>query len=55
VRSVELERLIADGQTLIERRAAFEQIRDRATERYEAETGSAWRPQAGSLVIDPAR
>jgi hypothetical protein len=50
VRSVELERLIADGQALIERREAFEQIRDLAAERYEAETGSAWRPRAGSLV-----
>jgi hypothetical protein len=50
VRSVELERLIADGQSLIDRRAAFEHIRDLAAERYEAETGSAWRPRAGSLV-----
>ena len=50
VRSVELERLIADGQALIERREAFEHIRDLAAERYEAETGSAWRPRAGSLV-----
>ena len=50
MRSVELERLIADGQALIERREAFERIRDLAAERYEAETGSAWRPRAGSLV-----
>ena len=50
VRSVELESLIAQGQSLIERREAFEQIRDLAAERYEAETGSAWRPRAGSLV-----
>ena len=50
VRSVELERLIADGQALIERREAFEHTRDLAAERYEAETGSAWRPRAGSLV-----
>ena len=50
VRSVELERLIAEGQALIERREAFEQIRDLAAERYEAQTGSAWRPRAGSLV-----
>ena len=50
VRSVELERLIAGGQALIERREAFEHIRDLAAERYEAETGSAWRPRAGSLV-----
>ena len=50
VRSVELERLIAEGLDLIERREAFEQIRDLAAERYEAGTGSAWRPRAGSLV-----
>ncbi len=50
VRSVELETLIAQGQSLIERREAFEQIRDLAAERYEAGTGSAWRPRAGSLV-----
>ncbi|MGO9641684.1 MAG: hypothetical protein ACLP1Y_10310, partial [Candidatus Acidiferrales bacterium] len=50
VRSVELESLIAKGQALIDRRAAFEHMRDLAAERYEAETGSAWRPRAGSLV-----
>ncbi len=50
IRSVELERLIAGGQGLIERREAFEQIRDLAAERYETQTGSAWRPRAGSLV-----
>ena len=50
VRSVELESLIAKGQALLERRAAFEHIRDLAADRYEAETGSAWRPRAGSLV-----
>jgi YspA, cpYpsA-related SLOG family len=50
VRSVELETHIARGHVLLERREAFEQIRDCAAERYEAETGSAWRPRAGSLV-----
>ncbi len=50
IRSVELETLIAQGQSLIERREAFEYIRDLAAERYETETGSAWRPRAGSLV-----
>jgi hypothetical protein len=50
VRSVELERLIALGEDLIERRETFEQIRDFAAERYETATGSAWRPRAGSLV-----
>jgi YspA, cpYpsA-related SLOG family len=50
VRSLELERLIAQGQSLMERREAFEQVRDLAAERYESETGSAWRPRAGSLI-----
>jgi len=50
VRSVELESLLAQGEALLERRAAFEHMRDLAAERYEAETGSAWRPRAGSLV-----
>ena len=50
VRSVELESLIAKGEALLDRRATFEHMRDLAAERYEAETGSAWRPRAGSLV-----
>jgi hypothetical protein len=50
VRSVELERLIAEGQTLLERRQVFEYLRDRASEHYETLTGSAWRPRSGSLV-----
>ena len=50
IRSVELETVIAQGHSLLERREAFEQIRDCAAERYETETGSAWRPRAGSLV-----
>ena len=50
IRSVELETLIVQGQALLDRREAFEQIRDCAAERYETETGSAWRPRAGSLV-----
>jgi hypothetical protein len=50
IRSVELETLIRQGQDHIERRDAFEQIRDLAAERYESTTGSAWRPRAGSLV-----
>lgn len=50
VRSVELERLIEQGLDLVERREAFEQIRDVAASTYETTTGSAWRPRAGSLV-----
>mgnify|MGYP002716486613 FL=1 len=50
VKSVELERLTAEGQTLIERRAAMELFRDLATEAFEHHTGSAWRPRTGSMV-----
>jgi hypothetical protein len=50
VKSVELERLIAQGLTLIERRNAFEFARDYAAELFEVETGSIWRPRCGSMV-----
>jgi hypothetical protein len=50
IRSVELERLTAEGMTLIERRDAMELFRDQAADRFEHHTGSSWRPRAGSLV-----
>ncbi|MCW6511316.1 DUF2493 domain-containing protein [Lichenifustis flavocetrariae] len=50
VRSVELERLLAQGEVLIDRRDTLEALRDRAAEAFEAHTGSVWRPRAGSLV-----
>ena len=50
VRSVELERLVALGISLVERRNAFEFCRETAAIHYAADTGSAWRPRAGSLV-----
>ncbi len=50
IRSVELERLLAEGATLIERRNALELMRDAAAEHFETHTGSAWRPRAGSKV-----
>jgi hypothetical protein len=50
IRSVELERLIAEGLTHVERRNAFEFMRDNAAELFELHTGSAWTPRAGSLV-----
>jgi len=50
VRSVELERLMLQGVSLIERRNAFEAFRDLAAEQFEAITGSAWRPRTGSMV-----
>eukprot|EP01037_Dinobryon_pediforme_P019089 gene19089-19447_t len=50
VKSVELERLIAEGQTLLERRDAFELMRDQAADHFERQTGSSWRPRSGSKV-----
>ncbi|MEJ5083763.1 MULTISPECIES: DUF2493 domain-containing protein [unclassified Ochrobactrum] len=50
VKSVELERLIAEGMTHLERRNAFEFMRDHAADLFEAQTGSAWRPRTGSKV-----
>ncbi|WP_110752232.1 DUF2493 domain-containing protein [Phyllobacterium leguminum] len=50
VKSVELERLTAEGQTLIERRNSMELFRDLSAEAFEHHTGTAWRPRAGSMV-----
>lgn len=50
VMSVELERLLAEGGTLIERRNAFELMRDQAAFQFEQHTGSLWRPHNGSMV-----
>ncbi|NLS28328.1 hypothetical protein S2M10_33380 [Sphingomonas sp. S2M10] len=50
VKSVELERLTAEGQTLIERRNAMELFRDLSADAFEHHTGSAWRPRSGSMV-----
>ncbi|RUM96334.1 DUF2493 domain-containing protein [Pseudaminobacter arsenicus] len=50
VKSVELERLVAEGITLLERRNAFEFMRDHAADLFEAQTGTAWRPRTGSKV-----
>ena len=50
VKSVELERLIAEGRTLLERRDAFELMRDQAADQFERQTGSNWRPRTGSMV-----
>ncbi|MCH4559222.1 DUF2493 domain-containing protein [Mesorhizobium jarvisii] len=50
VKSVELERLTAEGQTLIERQNAFEMMRDQAAEHYERYIGSTWKPRSGSMV-----
>lgn len=45
IRSVELERMLAAGQTLIERRNAYEIFRDHAADLFERHTGSSWRPR----------
>ena len=50
IRSVELERLIALGLSLTERRNSFEYARDRAAAFYRVQTGSTWRPRSGSQV-----
>jgi hypothetical protein len=50
VKSVEIERLIDQGLSLIERRNAFEFVRDHAAELFEVTTGTVWRPRAGSMV-----
>ncbi len=50
VKSVELERLTAEGQTLLERRDAFELMRDQAADHFERQIGSSWRPRTGSMV-----
>lgn len=50
VRSVELETLIAEGITLIERRNAYEAMRDLAAELFETHLGQTWHPRAGSHV-----
>jgi hypothetical protein len=49
-RSVELERLIAEGLTLIERRNSLELLRDHAADQFEHHTHSLWRPRSGSMV-----
>ena len=50
VKSVELERAIAEGITMLERRDTMEFFRDAAAEMYEALTGSTWRPRQGSQL-----
>ena len=50
VRSVELERLTAEGISHIERRNTFEFMRDEAAALFLLHTGSAWTPRAGSKV-----
>lgn len=50
VKSVELERLTAEGVSIIERRNAFEAFRDIAASRFEKYTCEGWRPRTGSMT-----
>src|SRR6201987_1023675 len=50
IRSLELERLIAQGLTLIERRNVMEYFRDQAAEHFAKHTGSYWQARTGSKV-----
>jgi hypothetical protein len=50
IKAVELENLTAQGITMIERRDAFELMRDQSADRFEQHTGSAWHPRTGSQV-----
>jgi len=50
IRSVELERLLADGMALVDRRNTMELFRDQAADLFERHTGSSWRPRSGSMV-----
>ncbi len=50
IRSVELETLIAEGITLLERRNAYEAMRDLAADLFETHLGQTWHPRAGSHV-----
>ena len=50
VRSVELERLIAEGMSMIERRETMEFFRAHAADLFETHTGSVWHARSGSKV-----
>ncbi len=50
VRSVELERLLAEGLTLLERRDAMELFRDCATEQFRLHLRKPWAPRSGTVA-----
>jgi len=50
VMSVELERLVNQGISLIERRNTLEFLREAAAEQFETHFRKAWTPRSGSLV-----
>jgi hypothetical protein len=50
IQSVELERLTAEGISMIERRNAFEAFREIAAANFERLTNSTWKPYSGSMT-----
>ncbi|MEO9130464.1 MAG: DUF2493 domain-containing protein [Sphingomonas sp.] len=50
VKSVELERLLREGATMIERRDAMEFFRDAAAEQFRVHLRKAWTPRSGSMA-----
>ena len=50
VKSVELERLIGQGQSLLKRRNAAELMRDASAVQYEAQSGTPWLPRTSSMT-----
>ncbi len=50
VKSVDLERKLAEGITLLERRDAMEYFRDAAADQFRLHTRHAWTPRSGSKV-----
>jgi hypothetical protein len=50
VKSVELETLIAEGRTMIERRDAMEAFRDAFAEQFRHYFRKAWLPRSGSML-----
>lgn len=50
VRSVELERLLREGTSLIERRDAMEFFRDSSADQFRLHIGKPWTPRGGSLA-----
>jgi hypothetical protein len=50
VRSVELERLLREGATMIERRDAMEFFRDAAAEQFRVHLRKPWTPRSGSMA-----
>ncbi|MGI9375884.1 MAG: DUF2493 domain-containing protein [Tsuneonella suprasediminis] len=50
VKSVELERTLAEGMTMIERRDTFEYFRDASADQYRTYIKKPWLPRSGSRV-----